>query len=121
MLFVMSSPAPPSLEKGVPGDQSESDSDEDESVPDTAQPVPVGEKALTGSSPAGGELPPELISPRTDNTQSVGSQHSSEGEGTRLLADPRICRRLKRVEQMEGERKSARLALRQKHHLDPSL
>ena len=78
----MSSPAPPVLGEGVSGDQSESDSDIDGSVPDTDQPVPVGEKALTGSSPAGGELPPELISSRTDNPQSVGSQRSSELEST---------------------------------------
>ena len=44
---VMSSPAPLALEEGVSGDQSESDSDVEESVPDTGQPLPVGEKALT--------------------------------------------------------------------------
>ena len=89
----MSSPAPPALEEGVSGDQS--DSDLDESVADTGQPVPVGEKALTGSSPAGGELTPELISPRRDNTQSVGSQHSSEGENAGSFADPRMHHTLK--------------------------
>ncbi|XP_062978581.1 zinc finger protein 436-like isoform X4 [Elgaria multicarinata webbii] len=60
--YVMSSPSPPGLEEGVPGDQSESDSEVEESAPDTGQAIPLGEKALTGSSPAGSEPAPELIS-----------------------------------------------------------
>ena len=44
---VMSSPAPPALEEGVSGKQSDSESEVEESVPDTGQPVPVGEKAVT--------------------------------------------------------------------------
>ena len=74
----MSSPAHPGLEEGVSGDQSESDTEVEESVSETGQPVPVGEKALTGSSPAGSEPSPELISPRKNNTQSVESQYSGE-------------------------------------------
>ena len=74
-----------------------------------------------GSSPAGGEPWPELISPRTDNTLSAGSQQSSEGEGVERLADPRVRHRLKWVELKEGERKSARLASRQKPHHNPCL
>ena len=72
------------------GDQSDSDSDVDDSLPDTPQPIPVGEEALTDSAPAGAEVAPGPISPRADNTQSVGSPHSSKGEGATLLANPRV-------------------------------
>ena len=121
LLCVMSSPAPPALEEGVSGNQSDSESDLDEVVPDTAQPVPVGEKALTDSSPVGGEVTPEHNSPRTVNTQSVRSQHPSEGEGAGSLADPRIRHRLTWSERKEGERRSMRVTLRQQLQLNQSL
>ena len=57
---------------------------------------------LTGSSPAGNERLPDLISENGNNTQSVGNQYSSEEEGTSRLPDPKVCCRLKRSELKEG-------------------
>ena len=46
-MAVMSSSAPPALEESVSGNQSDSESEVEAAVPDTGQPVPVGEKVLT--------------------------------------------------------------------------
>ena len=107
-ITVVSGPVPPALAEGVSGDQSGSDSDVVESVPDTPQPISVGEEALTDSAPA----------PRADNTQSVGSPHSSKGEGATLLADPHVRHRQKWAEQ-KGEWSSTRLKVLQRVQLKP--
>ena len=59
-------------------------------MPDTPQPIPVGEEALTDSAPE--------VAPGQIILKSVGNPHSSEGEGAESLADPRIHRRLKWAE-----------------------
>ena len=104
----MSSPAPPGLEESVSGDQSESDSEVEESAPETGL-YQWGRK-LSQALHQLGVNPLQHLSPQG---QSIHGQWETNilPKGRTRLADPRVRCRLKRVELKEGERQTARLAI----------